>query len=86
MKRVLLLVVVLIMVGCDSSSTSSNQPENSSWVFVANEGDFFGNNGYVSMIDEFGNQFDSEVLGDVVQALAVYEDKLIVSVNNSHSS
>jgi len=83
MKRVLLLVVVLIMVGCDSSSTSSNQPENSSWVFVANEGDFFGNNGYVSMIDEFGNQFDSEVLGDVVQALAVYEDKLIVSVNNS---
>ena len=83
MKRVLLLVVVLIMVGCDSSSTSSSQPENSSWVFVANEGDFFGNNGYVSMIDEFGNQFDSEVLGDVVQALAVYEDKLIVSVNNS---
>ena len=83
MKRVLLLVVVLIMVGCDSSSTSSSEPENSSWVFVANEGDFFGNNGYVTMIDEFGNQFDSEVLGDVVQALAVYEDKLIVSVNNS---
>ena len=41
MKRVL-LVVVLIMVGCDSSSTSSSEPENSSWVFVANEGDFFG--------------------------------------------
>ena len=82
MKREL-LVVVLIMVGCDSSSTSSSEPENSSWVFVANEGDFFGNNGYVTMIDEFGNQFDSEVLGDVVQALAVYEDKLIVSVNNS---
>ena len=83
MKRVFLLVVALILVSCDSNSTSSNEPENSSWVFIANEGAFYGNNGYITMIDEFGNQFDSEVLGDVVQALVVYNDKLIVSVNNS---
>ena len=82
MKRVLSLVVVFIFVGCDSSSTSSSEPENSSWVFVANEGDFYGTS-YLTMIDEFGNQFDSDVLGSVVQALAVYNDKLIVSVNNS---
>ena len=83
MKRVLLLVVVLIMVGCDSTSVSSNESENTSWVFVANEGGFGSSNGYVSMIDDFGNQFDSEVLGDVVQSLAVYNNKLIISVNNS---
>ena len=36
------------------------------------------------MIDDFGNVYEVENVGDVVQSLEVYENKLIVLVNNSH--
>lgn len=61
-----------------------DENENTSWVFVANEGNYGASNGSVSMIDAAGNIFETEALGDVVQAIEVYENKLIVLVNNSH--
>ena len=61
-----------------------DENENTSWVFVANEGNYGASNGTVSMIDDAGNIFETEALGDVVQAVEVYENKLIVIVNNSH--
>ena len=61
-----------------------DENENSSWVFVANEGNFGSSNGTISMIDDFGNVMQTEAIGDVVQSLEVYENKLIVLVNNSH--
>ena len=61
-----------------------DENENTSWVFVANEGNYGASNGTVSMIDAAGNIFETETLGDVVQAVEVYENKLIVIVNNSH--
>ena len=61
-----------------------DENENTSWVFVANEGNYGASNGSVSMIDDAGNVFETEALGDVVQALEVYEDKLIVIINNNH--
>ena len=61
-----------------------DENENTSWVFVANEGNYGASNGSVSMIDAAGNIFETEALGDVVQAVEVYENKLIVLVNNSH--
>jgi hypothetical protein len=61
-----------------------DENENTSWVFVANEGNYGASNGTVSMIDAAGNIFETEALGDVVQAVEVYENKLIVIVNNSH--
>ena len=57
---------------------------DNSWVFVANEGNYGSSNGSISMIDQDGNISHTESIGDVVQALEVYEDKLIVLVNNSH--
>ena len=36
------------------------------------------------MIDNNGNVFETEPIGDIVQSLEVYENKLIVLVNNSH--
>ena len=53
-------------------------------VFVANEGNYGASNGSISMIFEDGNVYQTDVIGDVVQALEVYGDKLIVLVNNSH--
>ncbi len=53
-------------------------------VFVANEGAFGASNGSVSMIFDDGTTQETEALGDVVQSVEVYGDKLIVLVNNSH--
>ena len=82
MKKITLLIMSsLILFTCGDPN---NQEENTSWVFVANEGNFGSSNGTISMIDEFGNVFETGAIGDVVQSLEVYEDKLIVLVNNSH--
>ena len=54
------------------------------YAFVANEGNFGSSNGSLSMIDAFGTVTNYENIGDVVQSIEVYNDKLIVLVNNSH--
>jgi hypothetical protein len=54
------------------------------WVFVANEGNFGASNGSISMINNNNEVYHIEEVGDVVQSLEVYKDKLIVIVNNSH--
>ena len=36
------------------------------------------------MIDDVGNVYETDAIGDVVQSLEVYKDKLIVIVNNDH--
>jgi hypothetical protein len=41
-------------------------------------------NGTISMIDDFGKVYETEPIGDVVQSIEVYKDKLIVIVNNDH--
>ena len=43
--------------------TSSNN-ENTSWVFVANEGSFGASTGSISMINDFGEVFETEAIGD----------------------
>ena len=55
-----------------------------SYAFVANEGNFGSSNGSLSMIDAFGIVTNYENIGDVVQSIEVYDDKLIVLINNSH--
>ena len=84
MKKIIIIVAMFIVTGCDDSVSSNDNSENTSWTFVANEGAFGSSNGSVSMIDDFGNVYETEALGDVVQSLEVYNDKLIVLVNNSH--
>ena len=83
-KVILILLPFLIITACDDSNPTSSNNENTSWVFVANEGSFGASTGSISMINDFGEVFETEPIGDVVQSLAVYEDKLIVLINNSH--
>ena len=78
-----IIFLSLIWIGC-SNTVSSGEDENTSWVFVANEGNYGESDGSISMIDEFGNVSETEPIGDVVQSLEVYNNKLIVLVNNSH--
>ncbi len=56
------------------------------YVFVSNEGGFGSSNGSISMIDESTQSVVAEYenIGDVVQSIEVYNDKLIVLINNSH--
>ena len=86
MKQIILLISTLIIVSCDSTVVSSNETssENTSWIFVANEGAYGSSNGSISMINDFGDIYETEFIGDVVQSFEVYNDKLIVLVNNSH--
>lgn len=78
-----ILYTCLVWMGC-ANSTSSDEDVNTSWVFVANEGNYGASDGSISMIDKFGNVYETESIGDVVQSLVVYNNKLIVLVNNSH--
>ena len=78
--------MLIIFISCGDHITSNNQEveTNSSWIFVANEGSYGSSNGSISMINQFGNVYETEAIGDVVQSLEVYENKLIVLINNSH--
>ena len=87
-KIIALISLALLFVACEDDPTSSNDvSQNTSWTFVANEGiyDWQGptNTGTITMVDSFGNTLETEPLGDIVQALEVYNNKLVVSVNNS---
>jgi YVTN family beta-propeller protein len=68
----------------DFAFWQDNELSTSTWVFVANEGNYGASNGSISMIDKLGNVTTIEEIGDVVQSLAVHKNKLIVIINNSH--
>ena len=82
-KVVFVLLALLLITACENNPTISDE-QTTSWIFIANEGNYGSSNGSISMIDDFGNVYEIENVGDVVQSLEVYEDKLIVLINNSH--
>ena len=86
MSKFLLSLILLLITACEdaTSPTQADSSENTSWVFVANEGTFGASNGSISMIGDTGDIYHTEAIGDVVQSLEVYGDKLIVLVNGSH--
>tara|TARA_B110000116_G_scaffold264986_1_gene273500 strand:+ start:196 stop:1215 length:1020 start_codon:yes stop_codon:yes gene_type:complete len=85
MKQSILLIGILFISGCDNTVISSDENlNNTSWIFIANEGAYGASNGSISMIDDYGNVYETESIGDIVQSFEVYNDKLIVIVNNSH--
>ena len=79
-----LFITLLLLVGCSSNPIVDNTEQITQWIFVANEGNFGASNGSISMINNNEEVYHIEEVGDVVQSLEVYEDKLIVVVNNSH--
>ena len=80
------IFLTLLFFGCENNPTSSPD-ENNFWVFVANEGAFSWqgptNTGTITMINSLNEVIETEQLGDIVHALEVYNNTLIVSVNNS---
>jgi|TARA_Y100000034_G_scaffold60179_1_gene73151 hypothetical protein len=79
-----LFITLLLLVGCSSNPIVDNTEQITQWIFVANEGNFGASNGSISMINNNDEVYHIEEVGDVVQSLEVYEDKLIVVINNSN--
>ena len=84
-KLVMTLITALLLIsGCSDNPIIENTEQTTHWIFVANEGNFGAGNGSISMINNNDEVYHVEEVGDVVQSLEVYKDKLIVVVNNSH--
>ena len=85
-KSILFIIIALFVYSCDNGNPMNPDGEtidSSSWFFIANEGNFGSTNGSVSMISDQGEVFTTDFLGQTVQSLEVYNDKLIVLINGS---
>ena len=65
----------------DSADVCDGDALSCSWVFVANEGNYGQANGTVSMISDNGEVYSTDIIGQTVQSLQVYDDKLLVLIN-----
>ena len=83
MKYLKLFLFTIIIYSCSNSETEQTF-NNRSFVFVGCEGNFGASNGSIHIIDENGETSSVNNIGDVVQSLKVYNNKLFVIVNNSH--
>ena len=84
MKNLKLFILLsLLILSCSNYDNNEilNQPK--SFTFIACEGNFGASNGSVFMINEMGEVSSVNEIGDVVQSLEVYNNKLFVIVNNS---
>jgi hypothetical protein len=81
MKKFLFLL--FICCSCESDPITEIVPKDK-WMFVACEGNFGSSNGSIYMINQKGDVKSIDDIGDVVQSLEVYKNKLFVIVNNSH--
>lgn len=83
-KLLLLLIAISVSYSCSNELLEENQNNVQSFVFIACEGNFGASNGSVYYFNQSGDVFSIDNIGDIVQSLEVYNDKLFVIVNNSH--
>ena len=83
MSRIFLITISLLLITACQEKALDPQ-ENTSWAFVANEGNYGSTNGTISMIDDFGNVYETDIIGATVQSIEVYKNKLIVLINGNH--
>ncbi len=84
MKKSLSIIIILLMIMNGCTNPTSSESKINEIIFVACEGNYGASNGSIYMINNDGDLNKIEEVGDVVQSLEVYEDKLIVLINNSH--
>ena len=85
MKKIIFFVAIFL-VSCDlDSGEDLIIPQSNEWIFVACEGNFGASNGSITMINNLGEVKSINDLGDIVQSIEVYKNKLFVIINNSHN-
>ena len=84
MKKFLFLFLALLIFSCEKENLNIQNQVSTELIFVANEGNFGTSNGSVSVIKDEQVIQTVPNIGDVVQSLLVHQNKLFVSVNNSH--
>ena len=78
MKNVKLLLLVFLILSCavETNEEPFNEPAVE-WTFVACEGNYGSSNGSIFMINNKGITQEIKDVGDVVNSLTVYKNKLI---------
>ena len=85
MKDIKLLLMVFLFLGCAVETNEEPFTEPApEWTFVACEGNYGSSNGSIFMINNKGITQELKDVGDVVNSLTVYKNKLIALINNSH--
>jgi len=75
------MIILLMVISCEDNL---QVVKNNELTFIASEGNFGSSNGAITVFN--GNKQIQHIrdVGDVVQSLAIHNDKLFVLVNNSH--
>jgi len=84
MYKIKYLIFAIFIIGCQADNDDYIESISNQWVFVACEGNFGASNGSITMINELGEVKSVNDLGDIVQSVKVYKNKLFVIINNSH--
>ena len=84
-KILSIFIIFSLIISCtvENEENPYSVPKNE-WVFIACEGNYGSSNGSITMINEKGDIKEITEIGDVVNSLSVYKNKLIVLINNSH--
>ena len=77
----LILLTLLLFISCNKNSISDS---DSKLTFVASEGNFGSSNASISVYRGDDQIQRVSNIGDIIQSIKVYNDKLIALVNNSH--
>ena len=84
-KKIFLLTFFTLIIACNVDDDDLiNKVPAFEWTFIACEGNYGSSNGSITMINGKGDIKELNDIGDVVNSLAIYKNKLIVLVNNSH--
>ena len=85
MKKYFFITFLIFVLGCQVDDNEGlNQSPSVEWTFVACEGNYGASNGSITMINNLGEIKSISDVGDVVQSIEVYKNKLFVIINNSH--
>ena len=81
MKRIYLLSLFIFSIGCEDNIEKN---DTNDLLIVASEGNFGSSNGSLSIFKGKEKIQTIDDVGDVVQSITTYNNKLFVVVNNSH--
>ena len=75
------ILILFLFISCDNNLGFDNEKR---LTFIASEGNFGSSNSSISVFQGPNQIQKVSNIGDVIQSIKVYDDKLFVLINNSH--